>query len=122
MESHQHNIKTSIFNLLATLRLPKEITLDNAKVLELKEQKNHYSLVFVKKLLFRIISKSNQYVLEFPKEYENFLPETGVRTKKWIEIRLVGINEIITLKDNIGKIFTCPPILYPEYNAGLSFF
>ena len=105
MASYHSDIRQSIIDLLLNLHLPKEVTLDNTEVLELKVQKSHYSLVFVKKLLFRIVKKSDQYILQFPKEYENLFPEKELSKSKWIEVHLKGIDEIFSLKDNIKKIF-----------------
>ena len=69
MESKESHIKSSIVNLLAKLDLPKDVSLDNDRVLKLEKLQKHYSLVFVDKLLFRIKRKANHYILEFQREY-----------------------------------------------------
>jgi hypothetical protein len=105
MQPHESGIERSIGKLLMQFDLPREVSLDNPKVLRLDKKKNHYSLVFVDKLLFQIIPTQSQYTLEFRPEYEPFFHHTEAPPSKWIELRLNDIDEIITLKDNIGEIF-----------------
>ena len=104
MGFHESAIRKSISNLLATLNLPQQIPLDRDDILKLNEQKTHFSLVFADKLLFRIIKKKTEYVLEFQREYENYLPNPERPPSKWVQIRLKEFDEITTLKDSIGDI------------------
>jgi len=105
MELHDRDIRKSISNLLAELDLPREVSLDNKNVLKLNETKNHYSLVFVDKLLFRVVPKKTEYVLEFQPEYEKFFTEIAVAPRKWVEIRLKELDGITALKGKMGNIF-----------------
>jgi hypothetical protein len=104
MDLHESGIRKSIANLLAALDLPKEVSLSRNDVLKLNEQKTHYSLVFADKLLFRIIKRKAEYILEFQREYEKYLPNPEVLPSKWVQIRLKEFDEINTLKDSIGNI------------------
>ena len=105
MEVHDVGIRKNIAKLLAELHLPSEVSLDNKNVLKLDQKKNHYSLLFVDKLLFRIVPKRTEYVLEFQPEYEKFFAEKTTSPGKWVEIRLREPDEIEGLKESIGNIF-----------------
>jgi hypothetical protein len=105
MELNDSRIRKSITNLLAELDLPREVSFNNKNVVKLDQKKNHYSLVFIDKLLVRIVPKKTEYVLEFQAEYEKFFTEITVAPRKWVEIRLKELDEIIGLKHNIRKIF-----------------
>jgi len=105
MELHSSAVRKSISDLLAELDLPKEVSLVRDDVLRLEEKKNHYSLVFVDKLLFRIIRNQTKCQLQFRQEYEPFFPQVKPSSNKWLEIELDDIDGISNLKNNIRMIF-----------------
>jgi hypothetical protein len=105
MELFDSGIRESISDLLANLDLPKEVSLARNDVLRLEEKKNHYSLIFVDKLLFRIVPKKTEYLFEFQPEYKKYFSEITTEPRKWVEIRLKELREITTLDDAIGNIF-----------------
>ena len=104
MELDEQEIRNEIGKCLADSYLPREVSLDNEEVLKLIEYKKHHSLVFVDKLLFRVIGETDHYILEFQREYENFLSGQKEPSDRWLKRRLESIGEIVTLKDNIRNI------------------
>jgi hypothetical protein len=105
MELHDTGIRKSVSDLLAKLDLPQEVSLARGDVLRLEEKKNHYSLVFVDKLLFRIVPKKREYLFQFQPEYNKYFTETTTVPGKWVEIRLKELAEISALEDAVGNIF-----------------
>ena len=105
MDLHDSGIRKSISDLLANLDLPKDVSLARNEVLRLEEKKKHYSLIFVDKLLFRIVPKKTEYLFEFQPEYKKYFSEITTEPRKWVEIRLKELQDITTLDDAIGNIF-----------------
>jgi hypothetical protein len=104
MKGDETQIRKGITKCLADSNLPKEVSLDNENVLKLLEYKNHHSLVFVDKLLFRVLLEKGECVLELQREYEKFFPGQEDLSGKWLRVHLKSVNEIDRLKDSIVNI------------------
>ena len=102
---HFDKIKNGIQASLSNLSLPKEVSFDNEKVLELRKNKEDFSLFFVNKLLFKVRIKKGQCILTFQGEYQELLPEARVLANTALEVRVNDTGEIVSLGKQIGKIF-----------------
>jgi hypothetical protein len=104
MQIDQQQISSVLARCLTGSRLPQEVSLRNENVLNLIEYKKHHSVIFVDRLLFRVIPGKDDHLLEFQHDYEPFFPELQEPSDEWVKIRVQSIDEVVALKESIVNI------------------
>lgn len=106
MDNYLNPIKEIIQSIIINSDLPNSLNFSNDKVLSLVQEKKHFSLYFVNKILFKIEIKKESKVLKIRPEYTSFFNSDSCKrnSANWLDVEISSIEEIKKYDNEILNI------------------